>query len=155
MKKLIFQTCAILTLGFAATYSNALAQETPGIEGAWISNVNVNDCQTGAFIRTVRSLVLFIHDGSFTEAGATVTGQANPRTSSVGVWRHVEGKTYSATYQFVGLTQVGTFATMARVTRMLQLNGDLWTAQDRLQIYDINGNVLTTACSTAVGTRAL
>ncbi|SPE33843.1 conserved exported hypothetical protein [Candidatus Sulfopaludibacter sp. SbA6] len=154
MKKRVLRICTILALGFAATHTNASAQETPGIEGAWISNVTVHDCQTGAFIRTVRSLALFIHDGSFTEAGATVTGLVNARSSSVGVWRHAQGKTYNSTFQFVGLTPAGAFATMIQVARTLELDGDHWTAQDFLKISDINGNLLGTACSTALATRA-
>jgi len=154
MKKLVFQTCAILAIAFTAALTNGSAQETPGLEGPWIANVTVHDCQTGAVIRTVRELALFIHDGSFTQAAATVTGSPNPRTSAVGAWRHATGNTYNATFQFLGLTPGGTFATMALGTRKLELNNDHWTANDFLRFVDVNGNVLGTACSTVAATRA-
>ena len=124
MKKLLFQSCPILALGFAATLTSASAEETLGLEGPWIVNVTVHDCQTGAVILTVRELALLIHDGSFTQAGARVTGSPNPRTPAVGAWRHATRNTYNATFQFLGLTTGGTFATMALATRTLELNSD-------------------------------
>jgi hypothetical protein len=154
MKKLVFESCAILALGFAATLTKAWAQGSPGIEGPWIENVTVHDCQSGAVVRTVRELALFIHDGSFTQAGATITGSPNPRTSGVGAWRHTAGKNYSATFQFIGLTPAGTFATMALGTRTIELNNDTWTSNDRLQFLDASGNLLGSVCSTAVAVRA-
>ncbi len=154
MKKLVFRGCAILALGFAATPTTVRAQETPGIEGPWIGDVSVRDCQTGAVIRTVRELALFIHDGSFTQAGATITGSPNPRTSAIGAWRHATGKTYNATFQFIGLTPVGTFATMALGTRIIELNDDQWTSQDTVRFLDASGNVLGTVCSTVAAVRA-
>src|SRR5215831_2995348 len=96
MKKQMFRTCMILTLGLAAGLTSASAQETPGIEGAWVENITVRNCQTGDVVRTVRELGLFIHDGSYTGAGATVTGLVNARTSTIGVWRHVQGRTYNS-----------------------------------------------------------
>ena len=154
MKKLIFKGSAILGLAFAALLNNASAQETPGLEGPWITNVTVHDCQTGAVIRTVRELALFIHDGSFTQAGATVAGSPNPRTSGIGAWRHATGKTYNVTFQFLGLTQVGTFAAMALGTRTLVLDDDRWTGQDVLRFLDANGNLLATVCSSVAAVRA-
>ncbi|HEV3201097.1 MAG TPA: hypothetical protein VGZ73_24510 [Bryobacteraceae bacterium] len=154
MNMLVFKSLAILALGFAATVTNAWAQEEPGLEGAWIGNVTVHDCQTGAVIRTVRELALFIHDGSFSQAGATITGSANPRTSGTGAWRHATGKTYNATFQFIGLTPAGTFATMALGSRTIELNDDHWTSNDLVRFVDASGNLLGTACSTVAATRA-
>ena len=154
MKKLIFKGSAILALGFAAALNNASAQERPGIEGPWITNVTVHDCQTGAVIRTVRELALFIHDGSFSQAGATVLGSPNPRTSGIGAWRHATGKTYTATFQFLGLTQAGTFASMALGTRTIELDNDQWTGHDFVQFFGVDGTLLGTVCSIVAATRA-
>src|SRR5262245_5480365 len=109
MKKLICKGTAILALGLAVL-NIASAQDNAGLEGPWITDVTGHDCQTGAVIRTVRELALFIHDGSFSQAGATVTGLPTVRTSGIGAWRHTTGKTYNVTFQFLGLTQAGTFA---------------------------------------------
>lgn len=154
MKRLVLESWAVLALGFAATLTNAWAQESTGIEGSWIANVTVHDCQTGAVIRTVRELAMFIHDGSFSQAATTITGSPNPRTSAVGAWRHTTGKNYSATFQFIGLTPVGTFATMALGTRSIELNNDTWTSKDQLQFLDASGNLLGTVCSTVAAVRA-
>jgi hypothetical protein len=93
-------------------------------------------------------LALFIHDGSFTQAGATITGSPNPRTSGIGAWRHATGKTYNATFQFIGLTPAGTFATMALGSRTIELDDDRWTGNDLLRFVDASGNLLATVCST-------
>src|SRR5438046_952390 len=99
MKKLVFKGSVILALGFAAALNIASAEDKAGLEGPWITNVTVHDCQTGAFIRSIRELALFIHDGSFSQAGATVAGSPTPRTSGIGAWRHTTGKTYNVTFQ--------------------------------------------------------
>lgn len=154
MNKQTVERFAILVLGFAAAFTNASAQETPGIEGPWIAHVAVHDCQTGAVVRTVRELALFTHGGSFTQAAATITGSPNPRTGAVGAWRHATGKTYSVTFQFIGLTPAGTFATMALGTRTIELNDDQWTSNDLVRFVDANGNLLASVCSTVAAVRA-
>jgi hypothetical protein len=154
MNMQVFKNCAILALAFAATATNAPAQESGGLEGAWVANITVHDCQTGAVIRTVRELELFIHDGSYTQAGATVTGSPNPRTAGVGAWRHTRGKTYNATFQFIGLTPAGTFATMALGSRTIELDDDHWTSNDVVHFVDAGGSLLATVCSTTAATRS-
>src|SRR5689334_4358820 len=76
MNKQVLQTSVMFAVLFGATLTNASAQESPGLEGPWIANVTVHNCDTGDVIRTVRELATFGHDGSFTQAGATITGSA-------------------------------------------------------------------------------
>ena len=153
MKKLICKSTAVLALGLAAL-NIASAQDNAGLEGPWIADVTVHDCQSGAVVRTVRELALFIHDGSFSQAGATVTGLPTPRTSGIGAWRHATGKNYNVTFQFLGLSQAGTFASMALGTRTLVLDGDRWTGEDKLHFLDSTGNLLATVCSSVNAVRA-
>jgi len=154
MNKQVLQTSVMFAVLFGATLTNASAQESPGLEGPWIANVTVHNCDTGDVIRTVRELAMFGHDGSFTQAGATITGSANPRSSGVGAWRHATGNTYNATFQFLGLTPSGTFFNMALATRVITLQDDHWTSQDKLSFYDVTGNWLGTVCSSVAATRA-
>jgi len=94
MKMRDLRSSAIATLVLTAAQMLVAAQETadaehsrkekPGIEGVWITNVSIRDCQTGDVIRTVRALNLFIHDGSSTETAVNVL-----RTPSVGTWKHL------------------------------------------------------------------
>ncbi len=76
--KRILESCALLTLGLAAMQTNASAQATPGIEGAWRTQVHVYNCDTGPTIRDIPALNLFMHDGSMTETAVNIM-----RTSSV------------------------------------------------------------------------
>src|SRR5262245_48611611 len=84
--KRIFGSLTILLLVLAAIPTIASAQETPGLEGVWLAYITVTDCN-GHFIRNVRSLDMYIHDGSISGAGGSLPGGlALPRTNNVGTW---------------------------------------------------------------------
>ena len=49
----------LITICLLFTAATLFAQkEKPGIEGVWISDVSIRDCQTGEVFRTVRALNL-------------------------------------------------------------------------------------------------
>jgi hypothetical protein len=160
MKKRVLQSSAIAALVLAAAQTVVSAQETtdaeharkeiPGIEGVWVSNVSIRDCQTGDLIRSVRALDLFIHDGSSTETAVNVL-----RTPSVGTWRHVEGQTYTSTFTFFRYNPDGTFASRAKVTRTIELseNGAEFTSTGKVEDFDANNVLISTSCPTETATR--
>ena len=145
--KRMFESCALLALALAAMQTTARAQETPGIEGPWQTQVHVYNCDTGVTVRDVSALNLFMHDGSITE-----TAVNNMRTSSVGTWKHVHGNTYRATFWFYRYTPAFTLASLARADNDIILNGDH---------FDITGKVTDTfpdgtsseSCVTITGER--
>jgi hypothetical protein len=129
MKRML-ESCALLVLALVAMKNVAAAQETPGIEGPWQTQVHVFDCDTGVTVREVSALNLFMHDGSITETAVNVM-----RTSSVGTWKHVHGNIYRATFWFYRYTPAFTLASLARADNDIILNGDH---------FDINGSVTDT-----------
>lgn len=156
MKKLVLRSCALLALALFTTLTTASAQdsERQGIVGDWIVSTTVHACPTGQPLFTLRSINLFVHDGSFMESGAALPPGPTPlRTTSLGTWRHLQAQMFAAIFRFTRLNPDGTFATMATVNRTIQLNGDQWTATDITVFTDANGTPVSTVCSTVAAVR--
>ena len=159
--KRILGSCTILLLAVAATQTIASAQETsasgqetPGLEGVWLAKITVNNC-SGVFLRNVQNLEMYIRDGTVSDVGGTVppSPQPLPRTSSIGTWRHVQAHTYTATHRFFGLNPDGTLANMVTAVRTMKLKGDGFIGSDVVTVQDLDGQVLSTACTSVSGIR--
>jgi hypothetical protein len=160
MKKRVLRSSAIAALVLAAAQTVVSAQETADteharkerarIEGVWTINVTIHDCQTGDVIRSLRALNLFIHDGSLTETAVNVL-----RTPSVGIWRHLERRTFSSIFTFFRYNPDGTFASRAKVTRAIELSEDSseFTSTDTVEDFDANNVLISTTCATEAATR--
>jgi hypothetical protein len=149
MRMSIFRTCAILALTLVGSQI-ALAQNSNGLEGTWDVSVTVVNCQTGAPIRTVRSLQMFSHDGSFTETANTFL-----RGSSLGSWDRNGGQKFDATYWFFRYTSTGGFASIARALDSITLSqdGNTFTASGVIQDYNASNSLISTGCFTHAATR--
>src|ERR1700751_5596196 len=119
MKTRMFRICAISAIGLAASLSTLQAQERGALDGVWVVNVTVTNCQTGALIRTVGSLQAFHRDGSLVETANTAS-----RGISEGTWHPLGDHMYDATYWFFRYTATGTFASIAKVTDKITLRSD-------------------------------
>jgi len=157
MTKSIFRICMILALGLAASQMTLSAQERHSLTGVWDVTVVVTNCQTGAPIRTVRSVQGFSPDGSFTE-----TANTSLRGSSVGVWHHVDQhwnqageRIYSANYWFFRYNADGTFASIAQAVDMVELSedGSQFNASGTIQDFNANNVLLSTGCFTHTAKR--
>lgn len=151
MKKRIFGSCTLfVVLSFAAALTSASAQETPGLEGVWFSDITPVDCQTGAVIPNApifRGLNMFSHDGSFTNEAAFPVPTAR-RSSGLGTWRHTQAQTYTSTFRFFRYNADGSFLAMRKVSITIVLNGDQFTSFDKFQDFDADNNPLpTTGCN--------
>jgi hypothetical protein len=145
MTKNIFRICSILALGLAALQTTLMAEDTYTIRGVWDVTVNVTNCQTGALIRTVRSVQMFSRDGSFSETANTFL-----RGSSIGAWNQVGYRMYGASYWFFRYKPDGTFASIARATDavVLNRNGNEFNASGTIEDFDANNLLLSTGCFT-------
>jgi hypothetical protein len=156
MKKHILRNCMILVLGLAAMQAIASAQDAPRLKGAWNVNVTINTCDPNSqFLRNVRALNLFIHDGSMTETGASIP-PSRSRSSSVGTWRHLQGNTYTSTFEFFRYNPDGSFFSTAKVTRMIELSqdGNQFISTGTVEDFDVNGVGIGVTCPTETATRA-
>jgi len=145
MTKNIFRICTILALGLAASQTTLSAQDTHSLAGVWDVSVTVTNCQTGALIRTVRSLQMFSRDGSLTETANTFL-----RGSSVGVWNHAGEQMYDERFWFFRYKPDGTFASIAKAIDMVTLSqdGDQFNASGTIQDFDANNVLISTGCVT-------
>jgi hypothetical protein len=139
MKKLILQRWMFFVFGFAASLTTAAAQETPGIEGAWKTQVHLFNCKNGVGIADIRALNLFMHDGSFTETAVNIL-----RTPSVGTWQHIRGRSYVAKFWFYRYTSNFTFASFAAAVNNIELDGDHFTITGQVVDTFADGSTATT-----------
>jgi hypothetical protein len=150
MKTSMFRICAIVAVGVAASLQALQAQQRT-LEGVWDVSVTVTNCDTGALIRTVRSLQAFHHDGSMTESANSAS-----RGISEGVWSPDGGQMYTATYWFFRYTSTGTFASLAKATDNITLGSDgHLTSTGRILDFDANGNLISTGCFVHAATRLI
>jgi hypothetical protein len=143
MKTSMFRFSAILAIGLAASLQTLQAQQNT-LEGVWDVSVTVTNCDTGAIIRTVRSLQAFHHDGTITETANTAS-----RGISEGVWSPAGRQMYNATYWFFRYTSTGTFASFAKINDTISLVSDgQLTSTGVVRDFDANGNLISTGCFT-------
>ncbi len=150
MTKMMFRVLAAIAIAFTGSQTLLLAQGNHSIEGTWNLNVTVVNCQSGALIRTVNSLQMFSHDGSFTETANTYL-----RGSSLGKWDHAEDNMYISTYWFYRYNADGTFKSIAEGVNKEELSGDgtHFTASGIITDYDATGNVISVGCVTHAARR--
>lgn len=142
MKASFFKICAVLAVGFAASQTMLQAQEGGTLKGIWDVSVTVTNCQTGALIRTVRSIQQFHQDGSVVETANTAS-----RGMSEGVYSAAGDHTYDASYWFFRYNPDGTFASIARVSDKIVLGQDgHFTSAGMVLDFNATGALISTGC---------
>ncbi len=145
----------LLVLGFGTT-ARAHAEDGGsgnGLEGTWRAQLTIQDCQTGAVLRTFPARFAFAKGGTLT---VTTAGQPpSLNTAGLGVWRHTVDHSYSAVSEAFIFSAAGAWTSTQRLTRLIQvgIGGNTFTDIVALEILDTNGNVIVTGCGTTVGTR--
>jgi uncharacterized lipoprotein NlpE involved in copper resistance len=150
MKKTMLSVFAAVAIALTGSQSLLLAQGNHNMEGTWDVAVTVVDCQSGAAIRTVRSLQMYSLDGSFSETANTFL-----RGSSVGKWDHAHTNVYTATYNFFRYNADGSFKSIADALNKVELSGDgsHFTATGTITDYDATGNQISLGCVTQAARR--
>ena len=124
------------------------------IEGAWESQVNIVNPQTGATVATFRGLTLFIAGGSLTATNNTphAPALAGP---SIGRWEYLGKKSYAASFRFFRFNPDGSFAGSQRVTRAITMAAGAqgFTGTISFQTLDANDNVIQTGAGTETAVR--
>jgi hypothetical protein len=146
----------LLVLGFGST-AGARAQDSGsgnGLEGGWRLQVTVRDCNTGLPLRpTFPAVFTFAKGGTATG----ITGGQLPSlfTPQLGVWQHTQGHNYTAVTDAFVFSAAGARIQTHRFTRAIQVSndGDSFTDQIALQIFDTAGNEIATGCGTTVASR--
>ena len=147
----ILPACMMLALGLAPMQATASAEEPSHLNGLWNVSVTIRNCDTGAVIRNVRALNLFVHDGSMSE-----TSSNSRRSNGLGVWQHLQDNIYTSMFEFFRYNPDGTFATTARVTRRIELNADgtEFVTTGTVEDFDSQNVRVSVGCSTETAVRA-
>jgi hypothetical protein len=151
---------AVVMLGIALTIAagqlpaqkggeNALARR---IEGTWLLQATLRQCDTGAEIPN--STFPALH--TFLSGGAMLS---NPATSGLsmghGVWTHTGGDTFMNTIRLFAFAPSGALMGIATVVRdiILSPDGGSLTSSDVSEFRDLAGNLIGSRCAAVTGTR--
>jgi hypothetical protein len=142
----------LITMG---TLNTSMAQRNGGgrLEGAWETQVNIIDCQSGNVLATFANMPVFAAGGTMTE---TTSGTAPAlRTSGQGVWRHITDNNYVFRFKSFSFNAQNVFTgwTIIQADVSLDSTGDAYTSSATIEFYDPNGVLLGTGCATSAGTR--
>lgn len=140
--------------GLTARAQSKNDDDSPGgLEGTWRLQVTVRDCNTYQPLRTFPAVFAFAKGGTATD---TTAGQLpSLATPGLGVWQHTEDHNYNAVTEAFVFSSSGVWIQTHRLTRTIQVStdGNSFSDQVALQIFDTAGNLIATGCATSVGIR--
>jgi hypothetical protein len=119
------------------------------IEGVWDTTVTITTCDTNITIRTFRGTNLFEEDGS-----NVATSVAAP-TPTLGRWRYLGGRKYSAIGRFFRYDLSGVFQGWTQLSRAIDMkpDGQSFTSVVKTELFDIFDNPVGTSCGTELSKR--
>jgi hypothetical protein len=123
------------------------------VEGTWDVQVTIRNCQTGAAIRTFASTTTFMSGGTLIDS-TSGTPQAL-RTPGHGVWEHISRNTYRSSFKSFNFDAGGNFTGWQIVRHEANLNTRAaeFESAGTAEVYNANGNLVFTGCSTTTATR--
>ena len=123
------------------------------LEGSWNVQSTSRNCQTGEALETSPSMLTFNYGGTMQEIGTRIP--PSRRSPGHGVWNQKSARNYTSAFQFFRFNTDGTLAARHIVRQEIELSdsGDEFTSTATSQILDPAGNVISSGCSSGVGTR--
>jgi hypothetical protein len=132
----------------------------PGIAGAWRVALTPRNCVTGdplpALGAPYQGLYTFHKGGTLSEWLTNTVVLPTLRSPGHGVWRKAgDSQSYSYSFIFNRYDTLGmiTGTQQGRAELVLGESGNDYTASSTVQIFDVDGNLLSRNCSTIEGTR--
>ena len=154
LKTIVRVALAISLLTMFATQKASSKQGGGGrLDGTWDVQVTLRNCLTGAEIRTFPELTTFMFGGTMLDSTSGIP--QGLKTPGQGVWNHVGGNTYRFSFKSLNFNSGGTFTGWTNVTHDATLNSDSseYSSVGSAEVYDANGNLIFTGCSTTTATR--
>jgi hypothetical protein len=154
-----FALLASVTLAGIISAKTAVAAQEPAksngpkLEGTWRVHVTIRDCNSGAALRMFPAFLTFAQGGTLTE---TTTGFAPAlRSPGHGFWRHTNYHSYLAVSEAFLFSPTGVWTGTQRLTQSIEIGDspDQLDSTATNEIYDPNGQLITSGCATAVATR--
>jgi hypothetical protein len=134
----------VLPIGALADNSNGVE---PNIEGTWVGRVT---SLTGPPV-TFLSMTTFMPDGKVIEENSSPA----MRSVAQGEWVRTGSRQFVRTMYLFNFSAPRTFIGMTKVVNYIELNhdGDAYDSLADFEVYDINGNLVTTGHNTAQARR--
>jgi hypothetical protein len=125
-------------------------QGRQGMEGVWDVSVTIRQCDTGAPLAAIHAMNMFIQGGTLTETSNDLL-----RSSSLGTWRQVSRRGYTAVFRFFTFNPDRSFAGRAKITRAIKLSADAnrFVANAVFEVFDVNDNLVESGCGTEAAKR--
>jgi hypothetical protein len=136
--------------------SEASGSNERTIRGVWRTVVTGRNCQTGEPLGSLRGLFTFNQGGTMSEYGIGPGSSPAMRSPGHGVWQREHGwHEYSFAFTYYRYSASGILIGSQRVTAALELgsSGDEFATSSAIEIFDVNDNLVGTACATAAGRR--
>lgn len=153
-KKTILRLLALLSCTLLATSAIAGSQSPQNhvrLVGLFDSQVTLTDCN-GTVLKTFEAYEMFHQGGTLT---STDNQPPTSRGPGFGTWQSLGGGSFSAPFEFFTFNTDGTFAGEVKIARDIQLaaDGNSYTSAGTVQIFDANGNLITSFCVSEVAAR--
>ena len=143
--------CGLVTMAPAGTPPGE-APQSGKLEGTWSMQITLNDC-AGHTIRTFPTLIVFMHEGSLTEAsGGTAPALV---TGGKGVWSHTTAHTYAFRFKDFNFNSSYVLTGWSIISGELTVDeaGNTNGGPATVEVYNASGVLLATLCADALGTR--
>ena len=123
------------------------------VEGTWNVQVTIRNCQNAAAIRTFTSTTTFMSGGMVLDSTSGIPQAL--KTPGHGVWNHIVRDTYRFSFKSFNFDAAGNFTgwQIVRHEANLDPRAAEFESAGTSEVYDANGNLISTGCSTATGTR--
>ncbi len=122
------------------------------LEGSWNATVTFRNCQTGAALGpSFPAMNTFMQGGTMQEFGVASGFLRGP---GHGVWSYENGRFFLNAFQFFRFNADNTPNGRVVVRRQIEvILGFRYTATNRTEFYDNNGNLVGQGCATETATR--
>lgn len=142
-----------LTCGLASAQSESVNENKDRFEGTWDVQVTIRNCRTRAAIRTFPSVTTFMSGGTMIDSTSGIPQAL--KTPGHGVWNRVAGNAYHFKFKSFNFDANGNSTGWTIITQRanLQYGIEVYDSAGTSEVYDPNGNLLFTGCSTTTATR--
>jgi hypothetical protein len=166
-RSLVLLTTVMVVFGFfylpvrgekiKSEYTSGTFQQDPGqnphsFGGTWIVQTQITNC-AGTTTENFSKFLSINAGGTAQEISNSVP--PSQRTTSFGVWEHLDHANYVYALRFFRFSATGIFinTVQAKWSVVLAEDGQSYTAEGAIQVTSPNGTVLANLCGTETGTR--
>jgi hypothetical protein len=139
----------------------ALWSNSPTLQGTWRVHVRIRDCNTGVERPPFASFNIFARGGTATGVSSKGAFEPGQRSPDAGIWTRVGRHHYKAIAEALILFDSqphgpfpGFSAGFQRITQEIELkNANEFTSDATTEFFDLDRNLLSSGCASAIGTR--